>query len=76
MNLEFIKKVNLVEQLSDAHPHIGELAEEDIAAWDEDQIRAHYSETLASTVSARREEGTTVANADKSDSMTMTANAD
>ncbi len=60
MNIEFIRKVNLVEQLSDAHPDIGELAEEEIAAWDEDQIRAHYSEALASTVSASRKEGTTI----------------
>ena len=48
MDLDTIKKINLAESLSEAHPHIKELSEGEIAAWDVDQIRAHYSAGTAS----------------------------
>ena len=48
MDLDLIKKINLAESLSEAQPHIKELSEEEIAAWDGDQIRAHYSAGMAS----------------------------
>ena len=43
MNIAFIRKVNLAEQLSDAHPSVRDLTEGEITAWDEVQIRAHYT---------------------------------
>ena len=48
MDLDCIKKVNLIEQLAECYPHIEELSEEEIRAWDEDQIRAYYIEARAS----------------------------
>ena len=44
MDLDCIKKVNLIEQLSECYPHIEDLSEEEIHTWDEDQIRAYYTE--------------------------------
>ena len=44
MDLDCIKKVNLVEQLAECYPHIEDPSEEEIHAWDEDQIRAYYTE--------------------------------
>ena len=44
MDFDCIKKVNLIEQLSECYPHIEDLSEEEIRAWDEEQIRAHYAE--------------------------------
>ena len=43
MDHESIRKINLVEHLSESHPHITELSEREIHAWDEHQIRAYYT---------------------------------
>ena len=48
MDISFIRKVNLAEQLSDARPGVRELTEAEITAWDEAQIRAHYTTDPAS----------------------------
>ena len=51
MEMEFIQKVNLVEQLSDAYPSVREPNEGEIVAWDEVQIKAHYTGGPALTAS-------------------------
>ena len=48
MDLDIINKINLADSLSEAHPHVKELSEEEIAAWDVNRIRAHYSAGTAS----------------------------
>ena len=60
MDLELVKKVNLAEHLSEFHPLIGELSEEDIAAWSEDQIRAHYTDTHAAITGSSTSSGNTL----------------
>jgi hypothetical protein len=48
MNLDTVRKINLSESLSEAYPHVKEPSEEEIAAWDVDRIRAHFSAGMAS----------------------------
>ena len=57
MEMEFIKKVNLVEQLSDAHPSVREPTEGEISAWSEVQIRAHYKGISALTATQSHYQG-------------------
>ena len=45
MDLKSIRKINLIEQLSECYPHVEDLSSEEIHAWDENQIRAYYTES-------------------------------
>lgn len=51
MDIAFIRRINLAEQLSDAHPSVRELTEGEITAWGEVQIRAHYTGGAAPSIS-------------------------
>ena len=48
MDFKSIRKVNLIEHLSECYPHVEDLSSEEIHAWDENQIRAYYTESQES----------------------------